>query len=44
MSHHMNILLAQGFVSVEKQDGKVYYRLAPAQIERVQALLKEVLL
>lgn len=44
MSHHMNILLAQGFVSVEKRDGKVYYRLAPAQIERVQALLKEVLL
>lgn len=33
-SHHMNNLLAAGFVGIEKRDGKVYYHLAEDGIER----------
>lgn len=44
MSHHMNILLSQGLVTVEKKEGKVYYQIERKQIERVGELLKEVFL
>lgn len=33
-SHHMNNLLAAGFVDIEKRDGKVYYHLAKDGIGR----------
>ncbi|MFR1638936.1 MAG: ArsR/SmtB family transcription factor [Eggerthellaceae bacterium] len=33
-SHHMNNLLAAGFVDIEKRNGKVYYQLAEDRIER----------
>ncbi len=34
VSHHMNLLLAAGFVSIEKRDGKGYYTLAPDGFKR----------
>ena len=43
-SHHMNTLLSCGFVSVEKQDGKVYYSLNQKNIELFLNDLKELLL
>lgn len=34
VSHHMNTLLAAGFVEVEKRDGKVFYKLARDGVKR----------
>jgi len=34
-SHHMSVLLAHGFVSVEKRDGRVYYMLLKDTIEDI---------
>ncbi len=34
VSHHMNTLLATGFVTLRRHGGKTYYHLAPAAIRR----------
>lgn len=34
VSHHMSSLLTTGFVDFQKSDGKVYYSLSPAGIQR----------
>ena len=44
VSHHMNALLASGFVALEKKDGKVYYRLAADGVKRYLASIKHFLL
>ena len=44
VSHHMNVLLASGFVELEKKDGKVYYRLAADGLKRYLAGVKHLLL
>lgn len=44
VSHHMNAMLASGFVELEKKDGKVYYRLAIEGIKRYLASVKHFLL
>jgi len=44
VSHHMNSLLASGFVELEKKDGKVYYRLAADGVKRYLAGIKHLLL
>jgi len=44
VSHHMNTLLASGFVELEKKDGKVYYRLAVDGLKRYLAGVKHLLL
>ncbi len=43
-SHHMSILLAAGFVSVMKQDGKAYYSFSQEGIRRYRDWLDENLL
>lgn len=43
-SHHMTVLLACGFVTVEKKDGKVYYVLHKEEIEKFISTLKTFLL
>jgi len=44
VSHHMTVLLASGFVELEKKDGKVYYRLAVDGLKRYLAGVKHLLL
>lgn len=44
VSHHMNALLASGFVELEKKDGKVYYRLAVDGVKRYLVGVKHFLL
>lgn len=44
VSHHMNTLLACGFVTVEKKDGKVYYCLHRENISRFISSLEQMLL
>jgi DNA-binding transcriptional ArsR family regulator len=44
VSHHMNVLLAAGFVELEKRDGKVYYQLDPKGIQRFLAGVSQLLL
>ncbi|MEK5645345.1 hypothetical protein BK138_26710 [Paenibacillus rhizosphaerae] len=44
MSHHMNVLLACGLVSIEKKNGKVYYRLDQGEIRNFLDDLEEFLL
>lgn len=44
MSHHMNVLLICGFVTVEKEEGKVYYCLNKENIEAFFKNLKNILL
>lgn len=39
VSHHMNVLLTCGMVSIDKQNGKVYYHLDTANLE---LLIKEL--
>lgn len=34
VSHHMNLLLAAGFVDIEKREGKAYYHLSKTGLER----------
>lgn len=40
ISHHMNALLTQGLVSVEKSDGRVYYTLNKDSIKNIIAELQ----
>lgn len=41
MSHHMNLLLSGGFVTIEKKNGKVYYHISIQKIrETISALNK----
>lgn len=40
-SHHMNLLLTEGFVTIEKTDGKVYYRFAPEKVREIIKLLEK---
>lgn len=44
VSHHMNALLASGFVDLEKREGKVYYHLAKEGIESYLTAIKKALL
>jgi len=44
VSHHMNALLASGFVELEKKDGKVYYKLTRDGIKRYLASVKHLFL
>lgn len=44
VSHHMSGLLALGFVTVERREGRMYYRLAPKEIERFLRGAAELLL
>ena len=43
-SHHMNILMSSGLVTVQKKDGKVYYCLQEENIEKYIHSLKKLLL
>lgn len=43
-SHHMNALLSQGFVTVEKRDGKVYYCLHKENIQSFLDTLTQMLI
>lgn len=44
-SHHMNLLMSNGFVTIEKKDAKVYYHFIPGRIrELIQLLEKEFLM
>lgn len=43
-SHHMGVLLASGFVGVEKRNGKVYYHLEQAVIRQFIDTLEQTLL
>lgn len=44
-SHHMNLLMTNGFVTIEKQDAKVYYHFIPEKIrELIQLLEKQFLM
>jgi len=43
-NHHMKTLLNQGFVNIERRDGKVYYSLEKGQIKEVIADLEALLL
>lgn len=40
-SHHMNMLLTNGFVAIEKKDAKVYYNFCPKKIEEIIQLLQK---
>lgn len=44
MSHHMNLLLSNNLVTVEKKDGKVYYQLSKEQIGHMIQLLTDIFL
>lgn len=44
MSHHMNVLLACGLVTVEKKNGKVYYHLDQDNIKQFLHELEQFLL
>ncbi|MDF2921260.1 MAG: hypothetical protein K0R57_174 [Paenibacillaceae bacterium] len=44
MSHHMNVLLACGLVSVDKRDGRVYYHLQQENIRQFISDLEHTLL
>lgn len=44
VSHHMNALLASGFVEFEKRDGKVYYKLAEEGIKNYLTAIKKMFL
>lgn len=44
MSHHMNVLLTYGLVSVEKMEGKVYYCLEKDAVSNLLSQLKTLLL
>ena len=44
VSHHMNVLLTQELVFVEKHDGRVYYSLHADTIKRLFAELESILL
>lgn len=44
VSHHMNTLLTAGFVTMEKREGKVYYRLSEEGIVRYLDGIKACLL
>lgn len=44
MSHHMSRLLAEGFVDVKKEGGKVYYSLSPNKIEEMMLFINKLLL
>lgn len=44
MSHHMSILLACGFVDVNKQDSRVYYHLKEDAVRRFVNMLEQQLL
>ena len=39
VSHHLKVLRAAGLVSAERRGLWIYYRLEPAALERVRALL-----
>lgn len=40
-SHHMNLLMANGFVTIEKQEAKVYYHFIPEKIRELILLLEK---
>lgn len=40
-SHHMNLLMTNGFVTIEKQDAKVYYHFIPEKIRLLIQLLEK---
>lgn len=40
-SHHMNLLMSNGFVTIEKQDAKVYYHFIPEKIRQLIQLLEK---
>lgn len=44
MSHHMNVLLSCGLVTVEKMDGKVYYCLQKEALSQLLSQLEHLLL
>lgn len=44
MSHHMNLLLSGGLVTIEKAGGKVYYRLDTEQLQKLATLFQQILL
>lgn len=44
MSHHMNVLLACGLVTIEKRNGKVYYHLDQDHIKHFLGELEQFLL
>lgn len=44
MSHHMNVLLTCGFVSVSKQSGRVYYHIEKDSIKHFISSLENTLL
>ena len=40
-SHHMNLLMTNGFVTIEKQDAKVYYHFIPEKNPRTDPAARE---
>lgn len=42
MSHHMNLLLSGGFVTIEKAEGKMYYHLSSKKIKEMIKTLKQL--
>lgn len=44
VSHHMNVLLSHGLVTVEKYDGKVYYSIKADTFEEIISQLKSIFL
>lgn len=40
-SHHMNLLMTNGFVTIEKKDAKVYYHFIPEKIKELIQLLEK---
>ncbi len=44
MSHHMGVLLACGFVGVNKQESKVYYHLEEEAVSQFIETLKQILI
>lgn len=40
-SHHMNLLMTNGFVTIEKKDAKVYYHFIPEKIRELIHLLEK---
>lgn len=43
-SHHMNLLLTQGFVTIEKKDSKVYYHFVPEKMKQLIGLMEKYFL
>ena len=44
VSHHMNVLLGSGFITVEKKEGKVYYCLHREHISQFISALEHMLI